>query len=120
MEPLAAKKCIPCSRETPPLRPDEIDPLLSQVNDGWHVVEDHHLIREYRFRNFAEALAFTNRVGEVGEAAFHHPDIALAWGKVEVTIWTHKINGLSETDFIFAAKCDRVYETATPSETDAR
>ncbi|MCG2634387.1 MAG: 4a-hydroxytetrahydrobiopterin dehydratase [Gammaproteobacteria bacterium] len=116
MRDLAAAKCIPCTRDTPPLTAGEIEPLLAQLNSDWRVVDAHHLEREYRLKNFADALAFTNQVGEIAEAEFHHPDIFLAWGRVKVTIWTHKINGLSEADFVFSAKCDRAFETATPSE----
>ena len=70
------------------------------------MVDEHHLEKEYRFRNFREALAFTNKVGEMAEAQGHHPDIYLAWGKVRLTVWTHKIDGLTESDFVFAAKAD--------------
>lgn len=69
-------------------------------------MEGHHLINSYSFKNFREALDFTNRVGELAEQEGHHPDIALAWGKVEITLWTHKIDGLTESDFIMAAKID--------------
>lgn len=74
---------------------------------GWRIVEEHHLEKEYRVRDFADALAFVNRVGAVAEAQNHHPDLFLAWGRVRITIWTHKIDGLTESDFVFAAKCDR-------------
>ena len=70
---------------------------------------EHHLSKTYQFKNFVDALAFVNRVGELAEENFHHPDLYLAWGKVGVEIWTHKIDGLTESDFIFAAKCDRAY-----------
>ncbi|MBV9270983.1 MAG: 4a-hydroxytetrahydrobiopterin dehydratase [Candidatus Eremiobacteraeota bacterium] len=108
MSGLAEKTCVPCRGGIPPLRPDEIAPLLGQLNGDWEVVENHHLRKTYRFKNFKEALAFTNRVGELAESIGHHPDIYLAWGKVRLEIWTHKIDGLAEADFIFAAKCDRV------------
>lgn len=70
------------------------------------MVDEHHIQKEYKFKNFREALDFVNRVGELAETVGHHPDVALSWGKVKITLWTHKINGLSETDFIFAAKAD--------------
>jgi 4a-hydroxytetrahydrobiopterin dehydratase len=95
----------------PPLEGRELAALLDQLEDGWVAVDGHHLEREYRFENFVEALAFTNRVGEMAEEQQHHPDLLLAWGRVRVTIWTHKIDGLTESDFVFAAKADRLYGT---------
>lgn len=79
---------------------------LGADGNGWTIEREHHLEKEFRFRNFAEALAFVNRVGAMAEAQSHHPDIFLAWGRVRITIWTHKIDGLTESDFVFAAKCD--------------
>ncbi len=102
---LSEKVCEPCRGGIPPLTPDEITPLVSQLNN-WDVIESHHLAKEYTFSNFKDALAFTNKVGELAEDVGHHPDIYLAWGKVTLTVWTHKIDGLAEADFIFAAKCD--------------
>lgn len=103
---LAQKECVPCKGGVPPLSPEEIGRLLKELGGGWEVVDNHHLHKEYRFPDFREALAFTNRVGELAEAEGHHPDIALAWGKVGLTIWTHKIDGLTESDFVLAAKAD--------------
>jgi 4a-hydroxytetrahydrobiopterin dehydratase len=91
----------------PPLEGEELEALSRQVPE-WEVVEEHHLKREFRFGNFREALAFVNRVGELAEEQGHHPDIAFGWGRVEVTIFTHKIDGLTESDFILAAKVDRL------------
>jgi 4a-hydroxytetrahydrobiopterin dehydratase len=105
MSELASRQCVPCRGGVPPLTAEEIRPLLSQL-DGWQVVNEHHLRKEFKFGNFREALAFVNRVGELAEEQGHHPDICFGWGKVEVTIWTHKINGLTESDFILAAKID--------------
>ena len=105
---LADQECIPCKGGVPPLGAEEIAPLLAQL-EGWQVVEQHHLTKEYVFPNFAEALAFVNRVGDLAETVGHHPDIFLAWGKVRMDIWTHKINGLSESDFVFSAKADRLF-----------
>lgn len=104
---LASMPCVPCRGGVPPLGGDEIESYLSDLGNGWEVVDDHHLRKAYRFDDFAQALAFTNRVGELAESVNHHPDICLAWGKVELTIWTHKIDGLNEADFVFAAKADR-------------
>ncbi len=102
---LSEKDCIPCRGGVPPLKGADLDPLIAQL-DGWQIVNEHHLEKTYPFKNFKEALAFTNKVGELAERVGHHPDIYLAWGKVKITIWTHKIDGLVEADFIFAAKCD--------------
>ena len=111
MKDLASRRCEPCKSGVPPLGQPEIKPLLDQLDESWEVVEDHHLSRSYKFKNFVEALAYVNRVGEMAEEQGHHPDLHLAWGKVGVEIWTHKINGLHEADFIFAAKCDQLFRT---------
>jgi 4a-hydroxytetrahydrobiopterin dehydratase len=92
----------------PPLQGREIKKLLDQLGRGWTVVDDHHLEKEYKFDDFRQGLDFTNRVGELAEEQGHHPDVYLAWGKVKLTLWTHKINGLTESDFIFAAKADEL------------
>jgi 4a-hydroxytetrahydrobiopterin dehydratase len=105
---LAKRKCIPCRGDTPPLKGESLKELFRQLNDGWKVVDDHHLERELKFPDFRHALAFTNQVGELAETQGHHPDIHLAWGRVKITLWTHKIGGLSESDFIFAAKVDEL------------
>ena len=107
---LADKVCVPCRGGVPPMPADESASMLAQLDGGWEIVDDHHLHKTYKFKNFREALDFTNRVGELAESVFHHPDITLAWGKVSLDIWTHKINGLNEADFIFAAKCDKLLE----------
>jgi 4a-hydroxytetrahydrobiopterin dehydratase len=98
---------VPCKGGVPPLGADEIARLLLQL-DGWEVVNQHHLTRTYRTRDFASALALVDRIGAMAEEQGHHPDLALSWGKVRVEIWTHKIDGLTESDFVFAAKCDRL------------
>ena len=105
---LASEKCIPCRGGVPPLKGSELAALARELGGGWRVVEEHHLEKEFAFPDFAQALAFTNRVGALAEEEGHHPDIHLAWGKVRVTIWTHKIDGLSRSDFVLAAKIDRV------------
>lgn len=102
---LAARQCVPCRGGVPPLTREQYTPLLSQLTD-WEVIEGHHLEKTFTFNDFAEALKFVNGVGEIAEAQGHHPDIYLTWGKVRVDIWTHKIDGLTESDFILAAKCD--------------
>jgi len=107
-EALAAKKCVPCKGGTPPLEGEALRALQAQLGGEWQVVDGHHLQVEYRVSDFAEALALTNRIGALAEEQFHHPDITLRWGRVGVTIWTHKIDGLTESDFVFAAKCDQL------------
>ena len=104
---LASRECVPCRGGVPPLAGRELEALREQLGNGWEVVDGHHLSKEFGFKNFADALAFVNRVGEVAEAQNHHPDVYLAWGKVRVEVWTHKIDGLTESDFIFAAKADQ-------------
>ena len=105
---LAARDCVPCRGGVPPLEAAENQDLLAQLGNDWQVIDDHHLQKKFKLKNFAEALAFTNQVGAIAEAQNHHPDIYLAWGKVKITIWTHKIDGLTESDFVFAAKCEEV------------
>jgi len=107
MPELASKNCVPCRGGVPPLRGGELAALAKQV-EGWSVADEHHLTKTYRFPDFRTALEFVNRVGALAEAQGHHPDLYLAWGKVEVKVWTHKIDGLTESDFILAAKIDRV------------
>ena len=107
MSELAERQCVPCRGGVPPLAADEVENLLSQLM-GWEVVNNHHLRKEYTFKNFAEALDFVNRIGALAETQGHHPDICFGWGKVEVTIWTHKIDGLTESDFVLAAKIDKL------------
>lgn len=111
MNELAAKKCVPCKGGVAPLKGRELQDLNHKLGGGWKVAQEHHLEKEFTFKNFREALEFTNRIGEIAEAQNHHPDIYLAWGKVRVTIWTHKIDGLTESDFVMAAKI----EAARPS-----
>jgi 4a-hydroxytetrahydrobiopterin dehydratase len=105
---LASMECVPCRGGVPPMPHDEIETYLADLGGGWQVVDDHHLEKEYTFKNFREALDFTNRVGELAESVGHHPDILLAWGRVKLTVWTHKIDGLFSADFVFAAKADAV------------
>jgi 4a-hydroxytetrahydrobiopterin dehydratase len=102
---LADQSCVPCRGGVPPLSPDAVAGYLRQV-DGWEAVDNHHLTKTYKLADFKAALALVNRIGAMAEEQNHHPDIYLAWGKVRVEIWTHKIQGLTESDFVFAAKCD--------------
>jgi len=113
MTDLARKTCVPCRGGVPPLKGKELAEIHKQLPDWshWKVVNEHHITRIFSFPDFKQALAFVNRVGELAEEQGHHPDISLAWGKVGITIWTHKIDGLTESDFIMAAKIDRIFGT---------
>jgi 4a-hydroxytetrahydrobiopterin dehydratase len=107
MTELAQKVCVPCRGGIPPLAGRELTSLLDQVH-GWTVVGEHHIQKEFKFTNFAKALEFVNLAGALADEQGHHPDIYLAWGKVEIKLWTHKIDGLTESDFIMAAKIDKL------------
>jgi|SRR3989338_9177838 len=106
MNELTQKKCIPCRGGIPPLKGKELQTIYKKLGDGWKIISEHHIEKEFPFKNFREALDFTIKVGELAETEGHHPDIYLAWGKVKLILWTHKIDGLSESDFILAAKAD--------------
>jgi len=106
---LSQKSCVPCPGNFPPLRGTSVESLMSEIS-GWSVENEHHLTKTFEFSNFKKALYFVNCVGDIAEREGHHPDLFLSRGKVTVTLWTHKINGLSESDFILAAKCDGVYQ----------
>jgi 4a-hydroxytetrahydrobiopterin dehydratase len=105
MSELSSRDCVPCRGGVPPLPAAETEKLLAQL-DGWEVVNQHHLRKEYKFADFKESQAFVDRVGALAEQQWHHPDICFGWGRAEITIWTHKIDGLTESDFILAAKID--------------
>ena len=105
---LSEKECVPCKGGVSPLKGVELTELYRQLGGGWSVIDEHHLEKTFRFNDFRQALAFTNKVGDLAEAQNHHPNIHLTWGRVKVTIWTHKIDGLTESDFVFAAKTDKL------------
>lgn len=107
MDTLASKTCVPCRGGMPPLKGEELAAFARRV-EGWTVVEQHHITKTFKFPDFRQALDFVSRVGELAEEQGHHPDVALAWGRVGVTTWTHKIDGLTENDFILAAKIDQL------------
>lgn len=109
MSELSQKHCVPCRGGVPPLQGDLLTSLHQKLGGGWKLIDGHHIEKEFAFDDFAGALAFTNRVGGIAEREGHHPDVHLAWGKVKLTIWTHKIDGLTESDFILAAKADDAY-----------
>jgi|SRR5262245_33048146 len=113
MTSLADRTCVPCRGGVPPLGVAQIAPLLAQL-EAWSVADAHHLEKTYRVKNFTRALELVNRIGAVAEEQNHHPDLFLAWGRVGVKIWTHKIDGLTESDFVFAAKCDRAFAALEP------
>lgn len=108
MEDLAQKKCVACEGGVDPLNRIEAEVLLKQLN-SWTLSEDaKSLAREFKFKNFAEAMSFANKVAEIAESEGHHPDLTISWGKVGISLTTHAIHGLSENDFIVAAKVDRI------------
>ena len=107
MSELSSKTCVPCRGDVPPLEGAELQKLSKQVPE-WKVLDAHSITRTFTFPDFRQALDFVNKVGELAESQGHHPDIFLTWGKAEITTWTHKINGLSESDFILAAKIDEL------------
>jgi len=108
--PLADEPVEPSSADDEPLTPAAYAPHLDALGDAWEVIEEHHLEATYEFDDFADALAFTNEVGELAEAEWHHPDIHLSWGEVRIEMWSHDIDGLHRSDFVMAARMDRLYE----------
>ena len=113
MNELSGRDCVPCRGGVPPLEEAERETLKAQLDPDWEVVEGHHLQREFQFEDFRTAMDFTVRVGEMAETQGHHPDLYLAWGKARVVIWTHKIDGLTESDFIFAARTDTLFPASS-------
>ncbi len=109
MSELASKSCVPCKGGVPPMKGDELERMMKQVPE-WKAVNEHHITRTFKFPDFKQALEFVNRVGELAEQQGHHPDILLKWGQAEITMWTHKIDGLTESDLIMAAKIDKLRE----------
>ncbi len=108
MSLLANQKCVPCRGRIPPLRGPDLAAWSDRLGNEWEVVDEHHLEKSYKLANFREALRLTLAIGELAEDVNHHPDIHLTWGQVRLELWTHKIDGLTETDFVFAAKVDRL------------
>ncbi|MFW6154206.1 MAG: 4a-hydroxytetrahydrobiopterin dehydratase [Planctomycetota bacterium] len=111
---LASRQCVPCEGGVPPLRGQDLKRLQGELGEAWVLVDEHHLQRRFELANFREALDLTNRIGELAENEKHHPVICLSWGTVEVTLYTHKIDGLTESDFILAAKIDQLSLPASP------
>lgn len=108
MTDLASRECVPCKGGVPPLEGEALARLHTELANGWELVDEHHLDKTYRFLDFAEALEFANRIGGLAEAVNHHPEIRLSWGWVRLIIYTHKIDGLTESDFVWAAKADNL------------
>ena len=107
--PLAERRCVPCEGGTPPLTAEQIAPLQAQL-EGWSVEDGKKLVKSFKLKNFVQAVDFVDRITPVAEGEGHHPDLLVRWGEVRVDLWTHKIGGLSENDFIMAAKIDRVFQ----------
>jgi 4a-hydroxytetrahydrobiopterin dehydratase len=107
MSDLAGKTCVPCRGGVPPLAEKQLESFVAQV-PAWKVINGHHITREFTFPDFVQTLAFVNKVAALAEAQGHHPDVFFTWGRAAITLWTHKIDGLTESDFIMAAKIDRV------------
>lgn len=107
---LADNKCVPCRGGVPPMERARAQALLAELEPGWRLNDEGHLERVFPFKDFAQSLAFANKVGAIAEQEGHHPDLYVAWGTCKVEIWTHKIKGLTESDFYLAAKADRVFK----------
>ena len=106
---LAERRCVPCEGGVDPYTPDEAQAMMQHLSEGWLLVDDAHLlVKEFRFKNFADAMVFANKVADIAEAEQHHPDLAISWGNVSIELTTHAISGLSENDFVLAAKIDKI------------
>lgn len=110
-ERLAKMECAPCKGGVPPLQGDELHTLYRELDNDWELIDEHHLVKRYTFPDFRSALEFVNRVGEFAEEVGHHPEITFTWGRVRLKIYTHKIDGLNEADFVWAARADRLLDT---------
>ena len=108
---LAERHCKPCKGNVPPMKGEDLAQYRKQLGEGWNVIGEHHLEKEFKRKDWREAVALTNKIAELADQEDHHPDVVLSYGKVKVTLWTHKINGLSENDFILAAKIDQAAES---------
>lgn len=109
MSDLSKKSCVPCKSGAAPIQGEELQRHMDLIEEGWKLNQENHIERLFTFKDFKGALGFVNEVGKTAEEEGHHPDIELSWGKVKLILWTHKIGGLTESDFIMAAKCDTIY-----------
>lgn len=108
MSDLTSKKCVPCESGAPPLNKEEIEKLEDQIASEWNILENKKLERKFKFGDFKESMSFVNEVADIAEAEQHHPDIKIFYSLVTITLWTHAVGGLSENDFILAAKIDKI------------
>jgi 4a-hydroxytetrahydrobiopterin dehydratase len=111
MEKLSNQKCVACQGGIPPMNEAEIARYMKQLEEeasDWEVLQNRYLKKTWKFEDFKTALEFVNKIGALAEEQGHHPNINFGWGFVEITLWTHKINGLHESDFVLAAKIERV------------
>jgi 4a-hydroxytetrahydrobiopterin dehydratase len=103
---LLNKRCIPCQGGQPPLQKTEVKNYLQEIGNQWQINDHGHLFKPYKFKDFMSAMTFANKIADLAEKEGHHPDLTITWGSCAVEIWTHKINGLTENDFILAAKIE--------------
>ena len=116
---LADQKCVPCRGGVPPMDRSRAALMLSQLGTSWQVNHSGHLERSYRFDDFSHSMAFANRVANIAEAEGHHPDLHVRWGECKVEIWTHKVNGLTESDFVLAAKTEKAFNDHSQASSSA-
>jgi len=112
MTKLADKHCVPCRGGVAPLKGAELTPFAEQL-PHWKIIQEHHITKTFLFKDFKTGLDFVNRVGDLAEQEGHHPDLCLAWGKVDVLIYTHKAKGLTQSDFILAAKIEQLHDAGS-------
>lgn len=105
---LSEKKCVPCEGGVPAFTKSEIKRYQSRLRKGWKIINDKKLLKEFKFKNFVETMGFVNQVALIAQAEDHHPDMQVSYSKVIVELWTHAVGGLSENDFILAAKIDMI------------
>ncbi len=103
---LQHKSCAPCQSGGPPLEKEAAEGFLRDLGGNWQINGKRHLYNQFKFKDFVGAMAFANKIAEIAEKEGHHPNLIISWGECSVEIWTHKVNGLSENDFILAAKIE--------------
>ncbi|HLH75135.1 MAG TPA: 4a-hydroxytetrahydrobiopterin dehydratase [Chloroflexota bacterium] len=118
-KPLHEYACVPCKGGVPPLTPEEIAPLLARLDRDWLAEDNRKLVKTFKFKNFIQAVEFVNQITPVAESEGHHPDLYVAWGKVTIYLWTHKINGLTSSDFYMAAKIDQIFNAQKSGQATA-